>query len=85
MKILKYDLCTQINLGTEMAPFWETVITPVTMGWNPANEEIARREAHQGMYTIEENQEEISSEPTPEERIRNLEEAMELLLSGVTE
>lgn len=85
MKILKYDLCTQINLGTEMAPLWETVITPVTMGWNPANEEIARREAHQGMYTIEENDEAAWTQPTPEERIADLEEALELLLSGVTE
>lgn len=85
MKILKYNLCTRVNLGTEMEPLWETVITPVTMGWNPANEETARREAYQGMYTIEENEEEADSEPTPEERIRNLEEAMEFLLSGVTE
>lgn len=85
MKILKYDLCTRVNLGTETAPCWEEVLTPVTMGWNPVNEETAGREAYQGVYTIEENQEEISNEPTPEERIRDLEEAMELLLSGVTE
>lgn len=44
MKILKYNLCTE-----------EEILLPVTMGWNEANEEIAKREAYNGEYTIEDD------------------------------
>lgn len=44
MKILKYNLCTE-----------EEILFPVEMGWNKANEEIAKREAHNGEYTIEDD------------------------------
>lgn len=85
MKVLKYNLCMRVNFGTEAAPRWEELLMPVTLGWNQINEETARREAHQGVYTIEENDEEVWVEPTPEERITDLEEALELLLAEVTE
>ena len=52
MKVIKYNLCTRVNRGTEEAPEWEDVLSPVTMGWNEVNEEIALREAHNGEYTI---------------------------------
>lgn len=58
---------------------------PVTMPWNEANEEIAKAEAYDGEYTIEDDGVEETVEPTPEERIQELEEALALLLSGVTE
>lgn len=54
MKVLKYNLCTRVDRGTEEKPDWEEILSPVTMGWNEKNEEIARREAHNGEYTIEE-------------------------------
>lgn len=54
MKILKYNLCTRVNHGTEEAPQWEDILFPVTMGWNEENEEIAKKEAYNGAYTIEE-------------------------------
>lgn len=57
----------------------------VVMGWNEINEEIAKREAYKGEYTIEDDGVEESIEPTPEERIAELEEALAMLLSGVTE
>ena len=44
MKVLKYKLCTIVNN--------EEILTPVEMGWNEANEEIAKKEAHNGEYTI---------------------------------
>lgn len=59
--------------------------SPVEIGWNSKNEEIAKREADDGEYTIEDDGVEESTEPTPEERIAELEEALALLLSGVTE
>jgi hypothetical protein len=55
MKILKYNLCTRVNYGTEEEPKIEEILSPVTMGWNEANEEIAKREAHNGEYTIEDD------------------------------
>lgn len=85
MKVLKYKLCTRVNHGTADAPVWEEVLTPVTMGWNEINEEIAKAEAYKGEYTIEDDGEEEVVEPTAEERIKELEEALALLLSGVTE
>ena len=44
MKILKYNLCTEGE-----------ILFPVEMGWNEANEEIAKKEAYNGEYTIEDD------------------------------
>lgn len=52
MKILKYNLCTIVNHGTEKEQRFEEILSPVTMGWNEVNEEIAKREAHNGEYEI---------------------------------
>lgn len=57
----------------------------VEMGWNETNEAIAKKEADNGEYVIEDDGAEEVVEPTPEERIAELEEALALLLSGVTE
>ena len=86
MKIIKYNLCTKVNHGTEEEPQIEEILSPVAMGWNETNEEIAKREAYNGEYTIEDDgQPEPVPRQTQEERIAELEEALELLLSGVTE
>lgn len=55
MKILKYNLCTKVNHGTEENPVWEETLSAVEMGWNETNEEIAKREAYNGEYTIEDD------------------------------
>jgi hypothetical protein len=55
MKILKYNLCTCVNRGTEEEPKIEEILTPVTMGWNEVNEAIAQKEAYNGEYTIEDD------------------------------
>ena len=54
MKAIKYQLCTEVNHGTEDEPKIEQVFSAVTLGWSEANEEIAKREAYNGEYTIEE-------------------------------
>ena len=67
-KIIKYDLCTRVNLGTEEIPVWKEIMSPVTIGWNEANEEIAKREAYKGEYTIEDDgQPEPVAEPTTDD------------------
>jgi hypothetical protein len=55
MKIIKYQLYTRVNYGTEETPEWEDILSAVTMGWNEANEEIAKKEAYNGVYTIEDD------------------------------
>jgi hypothetical protein len=70
MKILKYNLCTRVNHGTEEEPSIEEILSPVTMGWNEGNEALAKREAYNGEYTIEDDgQPDPSSEPTQLDRV----------------
>ena len=93
-KFFKYKiLVNEINIGTEENPEIERIFTTVTRTYSEANEEIAKREAYNGEYTIEDDgQEEPEATPTLEDRVGTLEtdsaetkEALELLLSGVTE
>ena len=80
MKILKYNLCTRVNHGTEDEPKIEEILTPVIMGWNEANEEITKAEAYNGEYTIEDDgQPEPVAEPTTKERFEALEAAVAML------
>ena len=55
MKIIKYQLCTEVNHGTEEQPNIEQVFSGVSLGWSEANEEIAQAEAYNGEYTIEDD------------------------------
>ena len=61
----------------------------VIMTWSEANEEIAKREAYNGEYVIEDDGiSDPMGEPAQQnynERIAELEEALALLLSGVVE
>ena len=54
MKKIKYNLCTIVNHGTEEHPDIKEILTPMEMPWNESNEAIAKREAHNGQYIIEE-------------------------------
>lgn len=91
MKIIKYKfLSAEINHGTEEKPNIEQILLDKSIRCATAdleaNEEIAKREAYNGEYTIEDDgQPEPEAQQTPEERIAELEEALELLLSGATE
>ena len=59
MKILKYNFCSE-----------EGILLPVEMDWNEANEEIAKKEAYNGEYTIEDDgQPEPAEEPTQLDRV----------------
>ena len=61
MKVIKYRLITEVNHGTEEQPDIQQIFSDVTMSWNEANEEIAKREAYNGEYTIEDD-----GQPEPE-------------------
>ena len=69
MKVLKYRLMTEVNHGTEEQPDIQQIFSDVSMGWNEANEEIAKREAYNGEYTIEDDGQ-PEPEPTEQEQLR---------------
>ena len=68
MKIIKYKLCNRVNRGTEEAPKWEDIFSPVEISCTAdnleANEETAKKEAYNGEYTIEDDGQ-PEPEPTP--------------------
>lgn len=55
MKIIKYQLCTEANHGTEKNPKIERIFSDVSLGWSEANEELAKKESYNGEYTIEDD------------------------------
>lgn len=55
-KVIKYKfLSCEVNRGTEEDPKIVEILSPVEMGWNEANEEIAKREAYNGDYHIDDD------------------------------
>lgn len=60
-KIIEYKILKEVNHGTEEEPDIEQIFSNVTMSWNEANEEIAKKEAYKGEYTIEDD-----GQPEPE-------------------
>ena len=57
MKIIKYQLATEVNHGTPEEPDIETVLSGVTMPYTDSNYAIAQAEAWQGEVTVEEGPE----------------------------
>ena len=53
-KVIKYNLCADENGAS---------LIPVEMGWNETNEEIAKREAYNGEYIVEDD-----GQPEPEKK-----------------
>ena len=54
MRIIKYQLATEINRGTPEKPDIETVLSGVTMPYTETNYQLALSEAWQGEVTVEE-------------------------------
>lgn len=79
MKIIKYKICTLVNRGTEENPQIEEILYSVAMSWSEANEEIAKREAYNGHYTIEDDGQPEPTSITTEERVEALEAAVTML------
>ena len=61
MKIIKYQLATEINHGTPEEPDIETVLTAVVVSYTEAAYAIAQAEAYQGQITVEDD-----GQPEPE-------------------
>lgn len=54
-KWLKYNICTKVNHGTEETPDYEEKLFSTLLEFNESNEEIAKKEAYNGEYTIEDD------------------------------
>mgnify|MGYP004689965377 FL=1 len=74
MKIIKYQLCTKVNRGTKDEPNIEQVFSAVRLGWSEGNEKIAKTEAYNGEYTIEEESDNRPFEEIQTEKLSSLSE-----------
>lgn len=83
-KLIRYQFVSaEINRGTEKEPRLEKILLNKSMSWSIDNEEIAKQEAYNGEYTVvDDGKPELVTES---ERIAELEEALDMLLNGVTE
>lgn len=55
MKIIKYQLATEINHGTPEEPDIETLLSPVTVTYTEEAYAFAQAEAYQGQITVEDD------------------------------
>lgn len=86
MKWINYKINCPINTGTEEAPVWMDNFQRKSMSYSERNLAVVLGEAHNGEYTIEDDgQPDPEVTPSDKERIAELEEALALILSGVTE
>ena len=84
MKQIEYELNHPYNAGSEREPIWIENVLRKILPYSEENEAIARMEAYNGIYTITDDGEE-RDQLTRDERIAELEEALQMLLTGVTE
>lgn len=85
MKRIKYYFNISVNKGTEENPKWEDTLFLKSNPYSPENEEIAKKEAYNGEYTVEDDGQPEAGMLTQGQRIAQLEEALQMLLDGVTE
>lgn len=88
MRRIKYQIMTEINLGTEDEPDIRQNIRGKSIPYTDTNYQLALQEAYQGEVTIEDDGQ---SEPKPSESeqlrhdVDELQEALNMILMGVTE
>ena len=61
MKRICYNINNPVNAGTEESPEWVDRLVPKSIPYSEVNKEIAKAEAHNGEYTIEDD-----GQPEPE-------------------
>ena len=89
MKFIKYQALgkTFVSIQKEdgsVEPVEQDLFYDVVRPYSEKMEEVAKGEAYEGIYIIEDDGQ-PEAPPTDAERIKELEEALMLLLSGVTE
>ena len=86
MKIIRYEVkgyTGKYNFETEEVDQVEVLAT-IERPYSEANEELDKKESYNGEYSIEDDGR-LEQESSDAKRIAELEEALALLLSGVTE
>lgn len=68
MKYIKYQINNRVNIGTEDSPNWIDNLFQKSIIYTEVNEKIAKSEAHNGEYTIEDD----GVESTTAEKIAEL-------------
>ena len=72
MKYWKYQIVNRANIGTEENPVWHEAFFEKMIPCTEKNEEIAKCEAHNGEYTIEDDgQPDPTETPTQLDRIES--------------
>lgn len=69
MKVLRYRVMTEENVGTDENPVIHQSFTDKEVIWSEFEEETAKREAYNGEYTIEDDGQ-PEPEPTEQEQLR---------------
>ena len=69
MKHYKYNICNRANIGTEENPKWVESFFEKMIPVTESNEEIAKREAYNGEYTIEDDGQVETYQPSIQEQL----------------
>lgn len=78
-------MCTRINRGTKEQPKIEEFFNNVIMGWNEANEEIAKKEAYNGEYEIYDDEQPDPTETPTETEILDARLTYVEMMTGLLE
>ena len=85
MKIIKYKMLTHEEYD-EQGNLLDDCFANISMGWNESNELIAKAEAYNGEYTIEDDGQPETYQPTVQEQLdaqaAAIMELMEVVLNG---
>lgn len=88
MKVIKFVFATEVNYGSETEPNIKLLLTNSSYPYSEENLEKAKQESYNGEITIEDDGQ-PEPEPSESEQLRSdvneLQEALNLILSGVTE
>lgn len=88
IKKIKYALTARRNIGTKKKPEWEEYAGfECSIPWSELAEEIAKKEAYNGEYTIVEvdDEEFPTASPTLESRMTTLEESQKKISDALTQ
>ena len=82
-KVIKYVfLSAEINHGTEDAPELEQVFLEKSIPWNEINEGIAKQEAWNGEYTVEDDGE-VDPAPADDDEYADMASAIREGVNGI--
>ena len=85
MKKIKYRIVTEVNYGTEDQPNVVRTFADKEIVWSEANEKIAKAEAYNGEYTIEDDGEPEPTIPPTNDKLAAENKLLKQQVSALTE